>query len=186
MLKSVQRPPPANGASQSFFFRYHHFAVLLVNSQSALDHLEWCGLVESKIRLLINNLERNPHIASAHVNPECFQQVQHLQAPFGSMWFIGLEFEKVGNLNVDLTEGILGFAYAVYQHADSIKMLKNGMQIETRHVRRKELSQYLDKEFLNRQHENTAPFLMPLIAGKKRLSSNELQSASLKKGRFSE
>lgn len=121
-----------------FRFRYRHFIVLLVSSQSAEDHLEWCGLVESKIRLLINNLERNLHIALAHVNPKCFQQMHQVkttddkigencekvfkplvQAPFCSMWFIGLEFEKTENLNVDLTENIQGFTNAVHKHAVS-------------------------------------------------------------------
>lgn len=121
-----------------WFFRYRHFIVLLVSSQTAEDHLEWCGLVESKIRLLINNLERNVHIALAHVNPRCFQQVHQVkisddkvgengektvkplvQAPFCSMWFIGLEFEKTENLNVDLTENIQNFTNSVHKHAVS-------------------------------------------------------------------
>lgn len=205
-------------------FRYRHFIVLLVSSQSAADHLEWCGLVESKIRLLINNLERNLHIALAHVNPKCFQQIHQakladdkinengekavkplVQAPFCSMWFIGLEFEKTENLNVDLTENIQGFTNSVHKHAVSltfsplrsrsqiflsyfqvnIKMLKTGMEIEARHVRRKQLCQYLDKDLLNRERKNTEPSLVTLMAAKKRLSS-ELQNSTLKKGRISE
>lgn len=30
------------------------------------------GLVESKIRILVGNLEKNPYISLAHVNPESF------------------------------------------------------------------------------------------------------------------
>jgi poly(A) polymerase len=59
-------PPP-------FFMRYRHFIVLLVCSLSAEDQLEWCGLVTSKLRLLIGNLERNQHIMIAHVNPEMYE-----------------------------------------------------------------------------------------------------------------
>lgn len=132
----------------SFFYRYRHFIVLLVNSQTADDHLEWCGLVESKVRLLIGNLERNPHIALAHVNPKCFelkkgvsannsqnnsgnedelkqqQQQQPPQssvttAPFCSLWFIGLEFERSENLNIDLTESIQNFTEHVIMHGVS-------------------------------------------------------------------
>lgn len=39
-----------------FFMKYKHFIVLLVSAESAEDHLEWCGLVESKFRLLIGEL----------------------------------------------------------------------------------------------------------------------------------
>lgn len=129
-----------------FIIRYRHFIVLLVSSQSPEDHLEWCGLVESKIRYLITNLERNQYISLAHVNPKCFEQIQQaktdenkkengtdatqqqqqppqqqqrplVQAPHCSMWFIGLEFQKSENLNVDLTESIQSFTNSVHKHA---------------------------------------------------------------------
>lgn len=127
-----------------FFFRYRHFIVLLVSSQSPEDHLEWCGLVESKIRYLITNLERNQYISLAHVNPKCFEQIQQakpdenrkengsetqqqqrplVQAPHCSMWFIGLEFQKSENLNVDLTESIQSFTNSVHKHAVSVAIL---------------------------------------------------------------
>lgn len=137
----------------SFFYRYRHFIVLLVNSQTADDHLEWCGLVESKVRLLIGNLERNPHIALAHVNPKCFElkkgisannsqnnsgnedetkqppttqsQSSVTTAPFCSLWFIGLEFERSENLNIDLTESIQNFTEHVNMHGVSRLFLLN-------------------------------------------------------------
>lgn len=37
----------------NFFHKYKHFILLLVIAANSEDHLEWCGLVESKIRLLI-------------------------------------------------------------------------------------------------------------------------------------
>lgn len=39
----------------NFFCKYKHYIVLLASSSSAEDQLEWCGLVESKIRHLIGN-----------------------------------------------------------------------------------------------------------------------------------
>lgn len=186
----------------SFFFQYRHFIVLLVSSQTAEDHLEWCGLVESKIRYLITNLERNAHISLAHVNPKCFEQIHQakideeklqngevlklVQGALCSMWFIGLEFQKTENLNVDLTESIQSFTNSVHKHAVNIKLLKEGMEIEARHVRRKQLNQYLDKELLNRERKNNEPSLGTLMAAKKRLSS-ELNSVPIaKKSRMSE
>jgi len=209
----------------SFFYRYRHFIVLLVNSQTADDHLEWCGLVESKVRLLIGNLERNPHIALAHVNPKCFEfkkgqsannsqnnsgneddlkqsqgnQSAVTSAPFCSMWFIGLEFERSENLNVDLTESIQNFTEHVMMHGVSkkskimfiqllitflilqvnIKMLKEGMTIDARHVKRKQLSLYLDSDFLKRERksmESHNNFNNTLLANRKRLSTELAQS----------
>lgn len=149
----------------NFFLKYRHFIVLLVSSATADDHLEWCGLIESKIRILIGNLERNQHINLAHVNPKCFEKPpvnlslkkdkdvekipiaecekneneptsnetpsesetertptpasQETSSDFCSMWFIGLEFERTANLNVDLTVSIQSFTDSVHKHAVS-------------------------------------------------------------------
>lgn len=91
-----------------------------MSSQTAEDQLEWCGLVESRVRLLITSLERNQYISLAHVNPKCFDQIPNVEsAPHCSMWFIGLEFKRTENLNVDLTESIQQFTIAVHKHAVS-------------------------------------------------------------------
>lgn len=109
--------------------------MLLVSSQSTKEHLAWRGLVESKIRYLTSNLERNRHIRLAHVNPKCFEEIHQAKldagsmgeldkplvpGPFCSMWFIGLEFEKSENLNVDLTYSIQSFTNSVHKHAVSL------------------------------------------------------------------
>lgn len=149
----------------NFFFKYRHFIVLLVMSDLADDHVEWCGLVESKIRFLILNLERNPHINLAHVNPKCFEKHQLLnssdavdpndkdkkESKFCSLWFIGLDFIQLDNLkNIDLTENIQTFTDSVHKHAVHSKVLKDGMKIEARHVRRKQLGGYLNSSILKR------------------------------------
>lgn len=188
----------------SFFFKYRHFIVLLVSSNNADDHLEWCGLVESKIRYLILNLEKNQHINLAHVNPKCFEQHEQNQTErqkendggktscLCSLWFIGLEFERSENLNVDLTESIQSFTDAVHKHAVHIKLLKDGMKIEARHVRRKQLSHYLDPNLLKRERKNsdTGVIISSVTAAanagvfRKRPSGEQLQAvAPTKKGR---
>ncbi|XP_029407061.2 poly(A) polymerase type 3 [Bactrocera dorsalis] len=175
----------------SFFYTYRHFLVLSASSTTAADQLEWCGLVESRIRLLVANLERNEHISLARVNPKCFDYKKcdaktqsesgtptAFQAPFCSMWFIGLEFASAKNLNVNLTACIQTFTDQVMQHAANINMLKYGMQLDTCHVKRKDLSQYLDKDFLKRerkameQHTN----FENAISAKAKRSSSEMSS----------
>ncbi|CAG9790114.1 unnamed protein product, partial [Diatraea saccharalis] len=169
----------------NFFSRYKHFIVLLAAAAHADDQLQWCGLIESRIRHLITTLERNQHITIAHVNPECYNSVplhandghplalppgtpQDSPVPtdpvpehkrndkgevipnFCSMWFIGLVFEKT-NLTVDLTYDISSFTKAVHYQADNTSMLREGMTIEARHVRRKQLHQYLSPSLLKRE-----------------------------------
>lgn len=160
----------------NFFLQYRHFIVLLVSSSNAEDHLEWCGLIESKIRILIGNLERNQHIILAHVNPKCYEKPsgpakkdkEKAAAPvaaiiesdkekaeksesektpseapsenedssesaqeFCSMWFIGLEFERSANLNVDLTVSIQSFTDSVHKNAVSkMKLWRNPLRLK--------------------------------------------------------
>lgn len=192
----------------NFFSRYKHFIVLLASSASADDQLQWCGLIESKIRHLIATLERNQHITIAHVNPECYNSVplntnngQPLALPPGStipretspelnkndkgevvvnhcsMWFIGLVFEKT-NVNVDLTYDISSFTKAVLYQAENTNMLREGLTIEARHVRRKQLHQYLSASLLCRR-ERTA-------SGNKRKPDGALTHPPKKSKRLSE
>lgn len=104
--------------------------MLIASSSCTEDQLEWCGLIESKVRHLIGNLERNPHISLAHVNPDCYAdptggclppaestdngsadgEGQTTTGP-ASMWFIGLEFIQA-NVNLNLTYDIQHFTSA--------------------------------------------------------------------------
>ena len=124
-----QTPWNALFDSVQFFTKYRHFIVLLASSNP-----EWIGLVESKIRILVQNLERHRCIALAHVNPKCYTRTIEITVnPSDStpdtsdqtneendkhetkteeetMWFIGLEFNKAEGINVDLTQDIKNFA----------------------------------------------------------------------------
>ena len=186
----------------NFFMRYKHFIVLLTMSSNE-HHLEWVGLVESKIRVLVGNLERNPVINRAHINikkftkeeeaaaaaviketaeeaknktspkaeessesekeaseepnngskspdPESTESSSEPAEPAGpmitTMWFIGLQFNKAEGLNVDLTYDIKAFMDIVYRQATQSNIFKDGMTIEAKYVRRKELVDYLSLE----------------------------------------
>lgn len=50
--------------------------MLSAYSDSEEHHLEWEGLVESKIRILIVNLERNQFVKIAHVNPKSYGSLE--------------------------------------------------------------------------------------------------------------
>ncbi|XP_028164979.1 poly(A) polymerase type 3-like isoform X3 [Ostrinia furnacalis] len=199
----------------NFFSRYKHFIVLLAAAASSDDQLQWCGLIESKIRHLITTLERNQHITIAHVNPECYTSVplntndgQPMALPPGStvstdpateisnddngeripnlcsMWFIGLVFEKT-SVTVDLTYDISSFTKAVHYQADHNSMLRAGMTIEARHVRRKQLPQYLSASLLKRErtasgNKRRLPDARPAPTKKhKRLSESSTDEVSI-------
>ncbi|KFM56834.1 Poly(A) polymerase gamma, partial [Stegodyphus mimosarum] len=142
----------------NFFSKYKHFIVLTATAPTKKEHLEWYGLVESKIRILISHLERHPNINLAHVNPEAFTPLEVEPDTYQSMWFMGLQFSKTGNVNVDLTYDIQTFTDSITRQASNINVYKKGMKIETKHVRRKELSKYLPASILgkNKKKDRTS------------------------------
>ncbi|XP_045072512.1 poly(A) polymerase gamma isoform X1 [Coregonus clupeaformis] len=140
----------------NFFLKYKHYIVLTASASTEENQLEWIGLVESKIRVLVGNLERNEYITLAHVNPTSFpgNKESCSENEFVSMWFIGIIFKKVENaesVNIDLTYDIQSFTDTVYRQANNINMLKDGMKIEATHVKKKQLHQYLPAELVQKK-----------------------------------
>ncbi|KAK2714426.1 hypothetical protein QYM36_008850 [Artemia franciscana] len=134
----------------SFFFKYRHFVVLLASALTQDNLLEWVGLVESKIRILIQTLDKNSLIKLAHISPEQFEPLESEKDSVTTIWFIGLEFEKTENLSIDLTFDIQNFIELVHMSAVQQQKFKEGMKIDAKHVRRKELVKYLPMSVLQR------------------------------------
>uniref|UniRef100_A0A8B9LST6 polynucleotide adenylyltransferase n=1 Tax=Astyanax mexicanus TaxID=7994 RepID=A0A8B9LST6_ASTMX len=144
----------------NFFQKYKHYIVLTASASTEENHLEWVGLVESKIRVLVGNLERNEYITLAHVNPQSFpwSKENRNENEFVSMWFIGINFKKLENadcVNIDLTYDIQSFTDTVYRQASNINMLKDGMTIEATHVKKKQLHQYLPAELVHKSKKKS-------------------------------
>ncbi|XP_031806376.1 poly(A) polymerase gamma isoform X5 [Sarcophilus harrisii] len=144
----------------NFFQKYRHYIVLTASASTEENHLEWVGLVESKIRVLVGNLERNEFITLAHVNPQSFpgNKEHYKESDYVSMWFLGIIFRRVENaesVNIDLTYDIQSFTDTVYRQANNINMLKEGMKIEATHVKKKQLHHYLPAEILQKKKKQS-------------------------------
>ncbi|KAK0170126.1 hypothetical protein PV328_010726 [Microctonus aethiopoides] len=140
----------------NFFSKYKHYIVLLASSATSEDQLEWCGLVESNIRHLTGALERNSFITLAHVNPEVFPPLNPDEGRNCIMWFVGLLFAKSKSINIDLTYDIKAFVETIEKKAEESNMWKEGMWIEVKHVKRKDLSNYLAPRLLKRERKISA------------------------------
>ncbi|KAM5214429.1 poly(A) polymerase beta [Hipposideros larvatus] len=137
----------------SFFQKYKHYIVLLASAPTEKQHLEWVGLVESKIRILVGSLEKNEFITLAHVNPQSFPAPRENpdKEEFRTMWVIGLVLKKPEDsevLSIDLTYDIQSFKDTVYRQAINSKMFEMDMTIAAMHLRRKELHQLLPNHVL--------------------------------------
>ncbi|CAG0880727.1 unnamed protein product [Cyprideis torosa] len=135
----------------NFFAKYKHFIVLIVSSLTPEDQLEWHGMVESKIRHLIATLERNEHIELPHVNMYSYPPPDKNKEKTCSMWFIGLEFAKVENLNIDLTYDIQQFS----RHVSQSSRMRDGMRMEAKYVKKRQLTDYLPDLVLPKTNRRT-------------------------------
>ncbi|XP_075940181.1 poly(A) polymerase type 3-like [Anarhichas minor] len=118
--------------------KYQHFVLLHASSATEKQHLEWVGLVESNIRLLLGNLERSIHVNLAHINLQSFSGPSKLNAKEGksTKWLIGLAVntEEYKNLKKDLTTPLMCFTETVYSLAESCKMYKEGMTVSATYL----------------------------------------------------
>ncbi|XP_045150046.1 poly(A) polymerase gamma isoform X2 [Echinops telfairi] len=154
----------------NFFQKYRHYIVLTASASTEENHLEWVGLVESKIRVLVGNLERNEFIILAHVNPQSFpgNKEHHKDNNYVSMWFLGIIFRRVENaesVNIDLTYDIQSFTDTVYRQANNINMLKEGMKIEATHVKKKQLHYYLPPDILQKKKKQSLSDVSQSLGG---------------------
>lgn len=72
--------------------------------------LKWSGLVESKIRILIGQLEINEAFQSVHIYPRQYDAPPTIEdqqdgekegkESVGNMWFIGLDLKKSGEISI--------------------------------------------------------------------------------------
>jgi len=132
----------------NFFCKYRHFIVLEASSSSEEDQLTWEGLVESKVRHLVANLEREA-ISLAHVWPKSYRSLVDGCDKVCCYWFIGLKVEpKEGSTGgqLDLTTPIKAFTDIVMRSAIQINVWKTGMKIVADYKKRKELKEYLPHE----------------------------------------
>ena len=135
----------------TFFANYKHYLMVTAEALTVEDHLEWYGLVESKIRHLISSLEHNDAIKTVHINPATFQCIneEYKDTPH-SAWFLGIDFNKSENLNLDLTNDINKFVEVVYKQSTQNKAYKEGMEVNCKYVRKKQLNKYLSQESLQK------------------------------------
>uniref|UniRef100_A0A8C5N1M1 polynucleotide adenylyltransferase n=1 Tax=Leptobrachium leishanense TaxID=445787 RepID=A0A8C5N1M1_9ANUR len=145
----------------NFFQKYKHYILLLASAPTEKQRLEWVGLVESKIRILVGSLEKNEFITLAHVNPQSFPAPGENpdKEEFRTMWVIGLVFKKTENtenLSVDLTYDIQAFTDTVYRQAINSKMFEAEMKIAAMHVKRKQLHQLLPNHVLPRKKKHSS------------------------------
>ena len=79
----------------AFFFTYRHYLVVMVSGEEKMAFKECCGLVESRLRILVSSADNNAYVKLAHVNCHSYGKGPlDGDAAFVKKWFIGMEFDR--------------------------------------------------------------------------------------------
>ncbi|KAI6239223.1 Poly(A) polymerase [Aphelenchoides fujianensis] len=147
----------------NFFSRYRHFLTVLCISETEKDHLVFAGLVESKIRHLIGNLERNEAINMCHINPRQFKPRPEALAGTDhensvcTFWFLGLDLKKELKKNVDLNDALQTFTDTVNYACTSTGVQKDTMRVQFNYLLRKELTKWVTEEEIMKSGRRAMP-----------------------------
>jgi poly(A) polymerase len=145
----------------NFFNKYRHYITIIATCKTDIDRLEWVGLVESKIRLLVKSLEDTEGITVAHVNPKQYEGNNQKEPQ--TLWFIGLDFEKLEHLKVDLTYEIQQFVNTVQRQGTQSGVFKDGMKVEATYLKKKQLGMLLPPSVIKLSRKRSSQVVLALL-----------------------
>ena len=88
------------------YINFRHYVVICAMAANSKQLLQWSGLVESKIRVLIGQLESNEAFQSVHIYPRSYDAPHTTEeqdgegSSVGSIWFVGLDLKKSGEISI--------------------------------------------------------------------------------------
>ncbi|KER30764.1 hypothetical protein T265_02907 [Opisthorchis viverrini] len=155
----LHKQPWSNLFEPAFFFRYRHYVVVIVTGSAKRSFLELCGLVESRLRVLVSNFELNRYVKIAHVNCRSYGKgPSDEDAELVRKWFIGMEFDRNPNslttvvnhtctekptLNVDLSENINSFEKSIERGLSNDDLTNT---VTVKYVKKSQLHQFVSAE----------------------------------------
>lgn len=153
----------------NFFSRYKHYIALLMAAPNEEEELNYGGFLESRIRLLVQSLERNQDIVIAHNDPNKHKPSPNAKFDVSpenkrvTLWFIGLEFVE-HTKSLDLTAEIHRFKTNVELQASVVKGIGPNctVEIDMFYVKRSKLFQIISNADLSRGRLWKKPLVGPI------------------------
>jgi len=122
------------------FHEYEHFLIVIA---SAVNHIQWFGLIESKLRYFISSVEKEPSLESARIWPKPLTRRAEKTNSMTQFWFIGLNYCSNDAINI---VGHLKYFQEVLSY-QSETFATQDMNIEAHIVQKSDLKRHLtDKE----------------------------------------
>ena len=135
-----------------FLRRYQNFFVVKVAGD-----IRWTSFVETKLRFLVQCLEKYPDIDRAHVNtqrwkiPEAAKESSAKGKSLSTGWILGIEFHHQPRR---LDEGINEFVDSVCAQARRGRLWKVGMTVEVQQAKQRELKNHLWLETSSKREDH--------------------------------
>jgi poly(A) polymerase len=126
-----------------FFVRYSHYLEIEVTAETEADHQVWNGFIESRIRYLINQLERSGVSMNLHPFPKSFRNLNSTYEKSSSLLYIGIDFpeSKSGNKkDIDLRTPITEFEKHVNEWEGKTASMHKPV---IRHIRKKQIPDFV-------------------------------------------
>lgn len=185
MVKEIllKKRPWSDLFEPAFFFTYRHYVVVIVTGEEKRPFMECCGLVESRLRILVSSAENNRYVKLAHVNCHSYGKGPlDGDVPFVKKWFIGMEFDRnptsatsinhanpatanSGNstdptappakLNIDLSDVINSFELAIDRGMSSEAA---NTSVTVKYAKRSHLSQFLSAKDMDDIKKQSAAY----------------------------
>ncbi|VDQ07938.1 unnamed protein product [Trichobilharzia regenti] len=183
----------------AFFFQYRHYVVVIVVGNVKHTFIELCGLVESRLRVLVSNFELNRYVKMAHVNCRAYGKGPNDgDANFVRKWFIGMEFDRhtssltstVHNnsssnnnsnnsstdkptLNVDLSENISSFEKSIERGLSS-----EDLSVSVKYVKKSQLVHFISTEDMEEIKRQAAAAAVSNVNSSENLKSFRMHTNS--------
>jgi hypothetical protein len=147
------------------FHEYEHFLIVIASADATSDHIKWFGLIESKIRHLVNGVEKDcPIIASARIWPKPFTKITEKTQKITQLWFIGLEFRTPGITEFDYQRPLQSFQQVLQIQARLF--YKPDMRLEAHSLPKTTLTEHLTEleiqEIVSSQSQKTSLPIIPV------------------------
>merc|ERR1711976_20639 len=124
---------------ESTFFQDHkHFIQISIFSRISKFHLLWKGFIKTRIRVLLQSIEKLNGILS-FPNPKVFQPYNWRKVKESNecFWFIGLKILR--KTNYDLTKVVKKFLTQIYQS----RLIYDGCTVYVKYLKRTDIPEYL-------------------------------------------
>jgi poly(A) polymerase len=123
------------------FHEYEHFLIVMA---SAVNHVQWFGLIESKLKYFVQSVEKETCLESARIWPKPLTRRGETTNSVSQHWYIGLTYRQFQSSNEWVFAHLKYFQEQLQHQAENFTSLD--MNIEAHILKKSDLARCLTEE----------------------------------------